>query len=161
DSISQLRLQVHTQVRDALPSLRASDYPLVLVHAVDEENHEEVARVLRLISSLKRSAATLVLAEKHRSKQELHLLRLGAADYLSRPLDLSRLSYLVDMLTVRTRYAAQGDASAQEIVRSLGEHEPFFYLATAAMGPLMEQIQLVAPQQTTLLLGGETGTGKT
>jgi len=29
------------------------------------------------------------------------------------------------------------------------------------MGRLMEQVQRVAPQQTTILLGGETGTGKT
>jgi DNA-binding NtrC family response regulator len=29
------------------------------------------------------------------------------------------------------------------------------------MGPLMEQVRCVAPQETTVLLGGETGTGKT
>jgi two-component system response regulator HydG len=161
DSISQLRLEVQSEVCDALPSLRAGDHPLVLIHAADDEKHAEVARVLRLLSSLKRPAATLVVAEEHRSELGLLLLRQGAADYLSRPLDLSRLSYLVDMLTVRTRYSAQGEAATQEIVRQLGDQEPFFYLATAAMGPLMEQVRLVAPQQTTLLLGGETGTGKT
>jgi two-component system response regulator HydG len=161
DSISQLRLEVQPEVRDALPSLRAGDHPLVLVHAFDEEKHLEVASVLRLLSSLKRPAATLVLAEEYRSEQGLHLLRLGAADYLSRPLDLSRLTYLVDMLTVRNRYSAPGDAAAKDIVHRLGDQEPFYYLATATMGPLMEQIQLVAPQQTTLLIGGETGTGKT
>ena len=34
-------------------------------------------------------------------------------------------------------------------------------LHAAGVGPLAEQIYRVAPQDTTLLLGGETGTGKT
>src|SRR5262249_50789873 len=40
-------------------------------------------------------------------------------------------------------------------------NQPLFYLRSAAAGPLLEQVHRVAPQDTTLLLSGETGTGKT
>ena len=40
-------------------------------------------------------------------------------------------------------------------------HDPFADLRSAALGSLVEQVRRVAPQDTTVLLGGETGTGKT
>jgi DNA-binding NtrC family response regulator len=39
--------------------------------------------------------------------------------------------------------------------------EEFFYVPTEGMAHLMQQVERVAPQDTTILLTGETGTGKT
>jgi len=91
------------------------------------------------------------------------LLRQGAADYLGRPLDLARLSYLIDVLTLRARYLAPHPAAAPApgAVEELGERGSFLYSPAGVMGRVMEQVQTVAPQDTTVLLGGETGTGKT
>ena len=44
---------------------------------------------------------------------------------------------------------------------SLGEDDPFLYCPGSAAERVMEQVRRVAPQSTTVLLGGETGTGKT
>jgi transcriptional regulator with PAS, ATPase and Fis domain len=54
--------------------------------------------------------------------------------------------------------ASPTDASP---VQSLGQRDPFLYLPFADMGRLMEQLRVVAPQDSTVLLCGETGTGKT
>jgi DNA-binding NtrC family response regulator len=100
----------------------------------------------------------VVLGEQHNPEQALTLLRQGAADFLSRPLDLGRLAYLVDTLTVRARFASKRSKVPPEPVPRLG-NEAFFSPGCAEA--LMAQVQQVAPQDTTLLLGGETGTGKT
>jgi DNA-binding NtrC family response regulator len=69
------------------------------------------------------------------------------------------LAYLVDVLTLRARLTAPVPQPAR--VQCLDENNPFFYAAAEPVGQVMEQVQRVASQQTTLLLTGETGTGKT
>jgi DNA-binding NtrC family response regulator len=152
---------VKSCLKEALPSVREGDSPLVLFHAVRREDYGEAVQLLRLLSGMKHPAATLVLAEEHLPEEALRILRQGAADYLSRPLDLGRLSYLVDTLTVRMRYTQPTEVRCSEPIRRLGGQEPFFYVDSASMGDLMGQVQQVAPQETFLLLGGETGSGKT
>ncbi len=51
--------------------------------------------------------------------------------------------------------------SAAPAVQSRGSQEPFLYSPASDMGRLMEQIQRVAAHHSTVLLTGETGTGKT
>jgi len=46
-------------------------------------------------------------------------------------------------------------------VEALGEGQDFLCDGSAGMGLLVEQVRRVAPQEATVLLGGETGTGKT
>jgi DNA-binding NtrC family response regulator len=104
--------------------------------------------------------ATLVISDRYRAAEALEFLRQGAADYLSRPLDLTRLAYLMDLLTVRFRYTPR-PARAPWPVETLGEQDTFLYSPSGSMGQVIEQIRRVAPQDTTVLLSGETGTGKT
>src|SRR2546430_17292363 len=98
-----------------------------------------------------------------RAEGALALLRRGPADPPTRPLDLNRLGYLVDVLTVRARMAGPSAApvaapapppAAADASALLSPHSP-------AMAQLMGQVRKVAPQDTTVLLHGETGTAKT
>src|SRR5262249_30034781 len=108
-------------------------------------------------------APMVVICDDYRAEHTLALLRQGAVDCLARPLDLHRLAYMADMLTLRPRYLARKSAPASEgfAAEELGDHERFLYPRQGPMGKLMEQARTVAPQDTTVLLGGETGTGKT
>jgi len=94
----------------------------------------------------------------------LALLRLGVADYLARPLNLGRLAYLLDVLTLRARHVGSAPATAMPLstdpVHLIEGDSSFVYMPASKMGRLMEQIKRIAPQDTTILLGGETGTGK-
>src|SRR5262249_28301761 len=97
-STAELRLEVFPGVDEVRPRLTAADVVLVLAHLDHKAELEDVACLLHMIAEARRSTAILVLAEEHRPEQALALLRQGAADYLSRPLDLSRLAYLLDVL---------------------------------------------------------------
>ncbi len=162
-SIGKLQLRVLAGIEEVVAALPQEAAALVLVHVAAGKGIGDAAALLSVVTAAKLPIATLVLSDHHQAEDALALLRLGAADYLSRPLDLSRLAYLIDILTVRARHAQPAPDLASDLraVQVLGEQDPFLYLPSAGMGQLMEQIQRVAPQDTTILLHGETGTGKT
>ena len=141
------------------PRLGRPDVALVLVHLPAGGDVAEAARLLKAVAAARRPVAAVVLSDRYQAEQALALMRAGAADCLERPLDLARLAYLADVLTVRQRYAAPRQEPAP--VRRIDGPQPFLFESGAAMGELMEQVHRVAPQETTVLLTGETGTGKT
>jgi DNA-binding NtrC family response regulator len=150
-SISNLNLAVVAGFDELTSSLEASDLGLILVHLPSRSHATLVTRLLAAISASGQTIPLLVLSDQYHPTQAIELLRMGAVDYLSRPLDLRRLAYLVDILTVRAR----------SVVQSERAREPFFYYPYADMGRLMDYVRTVAPQNSTILLSGEAGTGKT
>lgn len=85
-------------------------------------------------------------------------LRLGAADYLIKPINMQRLKSILD------RIPRSGDLKA-EIGSLRGELRRYGRFgkmlgASAAMQNLYDQINKVAPTEATVLLIGESGTGK-
>jgi DNA-binding NtrC family response regulator len=159
-TIADLRLRVQENFEEAAAQLELGGVSLVLAHLPGGEELDGVRRLLQAVTCCKMPVPVLVIADRYHAGQALTLLRRGVVDYLSQPLDLSRLAYLVDMLTVRARYESR-PAQAEEDLQALGEDHSFLYSRSTPMGLLMDQVLRVAPQDTTLLLGGETGTGKT
>jgi two-component system response regulator HydG len=163
DQIAGLRLETVTSIDAAVARLPQDDVVLLLPHLALKDDAGEISRLLGTVASSRRPVATLVIGEHHWAEQALALLRRGAADYLARPLDLTWLSYRCDVLTVRARHQASQATPAPKSaeVARLGDDDPFLYVTSAHMGLVMEQVQRLAPQPTTLLITGETGTGKT
>jgi DNA-binding NtrC family response regulator len=155
-----LQLCVLDEVDEVSVYLRASEAALVLVHLASDEDTGRVIDLLRNIATAGQSLATIVLSDSQHETDALTLLRQGVADYLNRPLDLNRLLYLVDFLTVRAR-VGRATAATNPPVAALGTAQAFLYNPMTAMGQVLEQVKRVAVQDTTILLGGETGTGKT
>jgi DNA-binding NtrC family response regulator len=164
-SIGNLELRVLRGVDEAGSEVARDGVALALVHLGCGGDAGEVIRLLRVIAEAKRSLPMLVLSDQYRAEQALELLRCGAADYVSRPLELGRLTYLIDALTVRARLvrpAVVPETPGQpDPIHPLGESDPFLFRSASAMDRMMEQVRRVAAQDTTILLGGETGTGKT
>jgi DNA-binding NtrC family response regulator len=138
---------------------------VTLVHLDDKTNVSGLTRVLQLDAPDRRPMVTIVISEHAHPEQALIFSRLGVAECMSRPLDQSRLAYLIDVLTIEARHGlpprpriAESDLGE---VRSLGDDPPFFYLPAGQMGRAIEQIKRIAPLDTTVMIGGETGTGKT
>ncbi len=125
---------------------------LAVIHLEAGESDEEVVRLLRAISESGRGVATLAIFDHPDDERGRSLLRSGVADYLSMPLDLARLSRLIEALTVRARDASRA---------SIGGARPAAFEPEDEGDPFMEQVRRVAPLDATILLGGETGTGKT
>src|SRR3954453_7513985 len=101
--VAGLRLMVVSGADEVLARAGRGAVGLVLIHQGEAEDATEATRIIRGLIAGGRTTPALVISETHRAKEALGLLRLGAADYLSRPLDLNRLAYLVDMLTLRAR----------------------------------------------------------
>jgi two-component system response regulator HydG len=137
---------------------------LILYHLVPTGHVADLTRLLSTVSATGRKVPVLAISDEHHAKQALTLLRLGVAEYFSRPLDLSRLGYLIDVLTIDARYGhtrAMVEEPSAEVVLSLDEETPFIFGSGEQMSRTIDQIKRVAPLETTILLGGETGTGKT
>ncbi len=113
-----------------------------------------------LLKDLELGAATeVVLMTGHADVESaVQALRLGASDYLTKPLDIGRLkSILANVASVQP--AAQGaqaqTAETQEVGR-LG----LLLGASPPMQALYEMLNRVAPTDASVFLVGESGTGK-
>src|SRR6266478_1623492 len=84
--IPNLGLDLAFEIEEGQARVAEEGIVLVLVHQDPRCEIEEVIQLIRRIAAIKRPVATLVLSEQHHAEQALALLRLGAADYLSRPL---------------------------------------------------------------------------
>ena len=81
-------------------------------------------------------------------------LRLGAADYLLKPVQLEQLQGVLSRVGAAVAHGKRGRAAgaAQRAERLLGQSAP--------MRRVNEQIDRVAPTSVTVLISGESGTGK-
>jgi DNA-binding NarL/FixJ family response regulator len=125
DTVAGLRLAVISHIHEAETLLQRGDVALALIHLAQKPDDVKVAQLLRVITAMKRPLATLVLSDEHDEEQAHRLLRLGAADYLSLPVDRDRLAFLIDALAVRTRLSG-----SPSVLRRSG-----FASASLPMGP--------------------------
>ncbi|MES2407414.1 MAG: sigma-54 dependent transcriptional regulator [Pseudomonadota bacterium] len=83
-------------------------------------------------------------------------MKLGACDYILRPFDIEALELSINRILATGRIMRQNDFLRRELEKGwegfIGESPP--------MQKVYEQIRLVAPNKTTALITGETGTGK-
>lgn len=168
DSVGGLALVSAESVSVGLRHLGGQPLVLVIVHVARNVSIEVVEQSLAAVAATGCPVATLVVSDDDRPLERLQLLRRGVADWFVRPLDLNRLTFHLDMLTVRARCeiaeaakkAEREAAAAVSKIETAGSDESFLYHLDE-MGQMMDQVRMVAPQETTVLLTGETGTGKT
>jgi DNA-binding NtrC family response regulator len=104
-------------------------------------------------------AVEVILITGHASVESaVAALRLGAADYLVKPINIQRLKAILD------RIPRAGDLKAEigslrDELRRFGRFGRMLG-NSAAMQQLYDQVSKVAPTEATVLLIGESGTGK-
>ncbi len=114
-----------------------------------------------LLKDLEQGNSTeVVLMTGHADVESaVQALRLGASDYLTKPLDIGRLkSILANVASVQPGVidlAAEAEETGEEVGR-LG----LLLGASAPMQALYEMMTRVAPTDATVFLIGESGTGK-
>ncbi len=136
---------------------------LVLAYLSGPDGVDRFARLVRGLAHRRPRVPTVVLSETDEPEWRLKMLQLGAVECLAQPLDTARLAFLVDLLTVRARYeepdtSSAGSAGPQDSSSSCFDG---FHFTSAPMQRLLGHLSAVAPLETTVLLTGETGTGKT
>jgi two-component system response regulator AtoC len=83
-------------------------------------------------------------------------MKLGACDYIVRPFDVDALELAIDRILAAGRMRQQNDFLRHEVEKGWGE----FVGHSAPMQQVYDLIRQVAPGKTTVLITGETGTGK-
>ncbi len=103
--------------------------------------------------------ATVIVMTGHASiDSAVEAMKLGAFDYLTKPIDTVRLDFLVEK--------ALADRKLQDEVRALrqGLHQRLSYHSligkSAAMRDVFARVARVSASSCTVLIAGETGTGK-
>ncbi len=103
--------------------------------------------------------ATVIVMTGHASiDSAVEAMKLGAYDYLTKPIDLTRLDFVVEK--------ALADRKLQDEVRALrqGLHQRLSYHSligkSGAMRDVFARVARVSASNCTVLIAGETGTGK-
>lgn len=83
-------------------------------------------------------------------------MKLGACDYIVRPFDVEALELTINRILAADRMLRQNDFLRHEVEKGWGE----FIGHSAPMQKIYDLIRQVAPGKTSVLITGETGTGK-
>jgi DNA-binding NtrC family response regulator len=160
DSIDHLRLEICPGGEQARREVARENVVLVMAHLEAVGGDAGITQLLWAIAATRRPCPTLVLSDQYAEHQAAALLRAGAADYLELPADRAKLAHLADSHTLRARLPVRGGPRRGDATRA-ADRGAAPDLVTAGIEELMGQIRRVAAQDTTVLLSGETGTGKT
>jgi two-component system, NtrC family, response regulator HydG len=148
-SAPHLRVEVCPGVEAARARVRDPDVGLLLAH-LTPGGEVGLLGLLRGIAAGRRLCPTVVLLEPYREDEANAFRRAGATDCLGVPVDLPRLPGLLGALTCPPCVPPSPGAAA-----------PTADVVVEGMGVFLDQVRRVAPQAMTILLTGETGTGKT
>lgn len=145
------QVEAVSNTRDAIDRLARTTYPLVISDIyIDDRTGIDV-----LMAAKKQHAATPVILMTARGTMEtvMSATRNGAFDYLAKPFELDTLLQTVKR-AVQVREPGDDDAEPEELPDSemIG--------SSASMVEIYKTVSRVAPTDATVLIEGETGTGK-
>lgn len=156
--LSQENVQVSTATdpKGALDLIRKESPHLVLVDLLmpGMSGMEVLERVLELDPATE----VVLLTGQYSTESAVEAIQKGAADYLTKPVDVERLQQRLDSLISEVR---KGQRRA-ELENELIENSQFATMVghSPAMLEVFHRIRRVAPHFRTVLVTGETGTGK-
>jgi DNA-binding NtrC family response regulator len=144
DNLAQARLSLEKQ----MPDVVLSDLMLP-----DGRGTELLRELLE-----QPTVEVILVTGKATVETAVEALRLGAFDYLTKPIDLGRLKTLLARVK-ETRELKQEVSSLRAELRDLGRFGPMVGTAPT-MQRVYDLIDKVAPTEATAFLVGESGTGK-
>jgi DNA-binding NtrC family response regulator len=145
------KVEAVTNTRDAMARLAERSYPLVISDIyIDDKTGIDV-----LMAAKDRDANSLVILMTARGTMEtvMSATRYGAFDYLAKPFELDTLLESVKR-ALQSRFSEDDEVEAEE----LPESEMIGH--SARMIEIYKTVSLVAPTDASVLIEGETGTGK-
>ncbi len=135
-----------------------ADAPIQLVlldHRMPEMNGDEVLRRIRAINPL---AAVIMITAYGSVNTAVDVMKLGADDFLEKPVDLKALLAKIQMIEQRLIIAQEAANAAQKLDRT---ELPIKIVGDSpAMQAVLSVAGRVAATPWTVLIRGETGTGK-
>jgi two-component system response regulator HydG len=112
--------------------------------------------VLRHIKEVKSDAQVIMLTGLNAVDTAVEAMRLGALDYLTKPIRLKELRVVIDRAIQQKELTEERDEWRRQVARYSGR----LLGKSPAMKRIFHIIEQAAPTRSTVLLTGETGTGK-
>lgn len=112
---------------------------------------ETLSRILELVPSAK----VVMLSGQDEAAGVVQTIKLGAADYLTKPVDEERLLAALRLYSPAPAQREDPDLLFEELAP-----ESFFLAASQKMKKIYEQVQRIARVEVPVLITGESGTGK-
>jgi two-component system, NtrC family, response regulator AtoC len=112
--------------------------------------------LLRTLREQGNEVPVIIMTAYGTIESAVEAMKLGACDYIVRPFEVEALEIAVGRILAEGRIRRQNDFLRQEVDKGWGE----FVGGSAPMQGVYELIRQVAPGKTTVLITGETGTGK-
>ena len=138
--------------REALEHLRVGEYPIVISDIyLDDRTGLDVLETARRRDP---NCAVILMTGRGTMETVMAATRGGAFDYIAKPFELTRMLDTVK----RAEAASVASTEKESEVDDLPESEMIG--SSAPMIAIYKTISLVAPTDATVLIEGETGTGK-
>jgi len=113
---------------------------------------------LRALREVDNDVPVIVLTAYGTVETAVAAMKLGAVDYLAKPFDVDALEILIQRSLALSRYRVES-----RYLRDQGTRSPAFKRIVGESAPMhavFDLIRKVAPTRSTVLITGETGTGK-
>jgi len=145
--------------RQALESLRESDYDVVLLDITMPEISG--LETLREIRKLDDPPEVVMLTADASLATGLEAMRFGAYDYLTKPAPLDEMEAVIRKADEKRRLVKQ-NASLRAVARPRATIEEALPISAkdSLMAPVIAEAEVAARTDSTILLTGESGTGK-
>jgi DNA-binding NtrC family response regulator len=104
------------------------------------------------------SAEIIVLSTQELIRDAVKAVKAGASDYLTYPLDIREVKLVVDTIDENVRLQSELDYLREKSWR--GESLAVLRTSSSLMKEVFDKVRSVAQTESTVLLTGETGTGK-
>ena len=139
---------------EALKSLQAQPADLVMSDLrMPGMSGTELLQALRALGN---EVPVIIMTAYGTIDSAIEAMKLGACDYILRPFELDTLEVVVNRILAIRQIHQQNDFLRKEVEKGWGE----FIGNSIAMQNIYDLIIKVAPGKTTVLVTGETGTGK-
>lgn len=151
------RLDTIGSVWEAMDKLQSGATPNLLLLDLSRED-EYGLEALRWMRRLRPGLSVIVISRKDDVEIKQESIRIGALDYLVIPFDDQTLESSVRRNLLADRKAAEPDITSDDVEPVGNGH--FFVATSSAMRQLRSQVELLAQNDTPVLICGEQGSGK-
>jgi two-component system response regulator HydG len=147
---------VATSGAAGIKKMEEEDFGVVLTD-LKMEDMDGLA-VVRKVKQLSSDTVVVVITGHADTKTAVEAIKQGAVNYLTKPVDLAELRAIVDRAAEHIRLASAN----RELKKQLEERFGFEGMVgnSTRMREIMARLRDLAPTDVTVLIQGETGTGK-
>ena len=158
---SDYRVENADSVTDALELHRQCSFDIIfsdLKLLRDTSETDDVAEAIKLFKEMNPLAEILILSSKEFIRDTVKAVKAGAQDYLTYPVDPSEVRLVIEFINESLTKNQELDYLRDKFWKP--EWLDIIETRNAAMREVFKKLRSVAPTRATVLLIGETGTGK-